>query len=81
MKAVVAVLAFLLLVGAAILLLYVAGLLAPLLIFLGLAAFVVLLGAIVVTGLVFLVALPYYVVAKRARVAPGAYGLDQVKEK
>jgi len=81
MKAVAAVLAFLFLVGVAILLLFFIGWLPVLLTLLGLAVFVAVLAFVVVGGLVLIVSLPYYFVTKRAEVVSGKYGLDQVKEK
>ncbi|MGQ0796540.1 MAG: hypothetical protein ACT4OI_01555 [Methanobacteriota archaeon] len=81
MKAWIAVLAFLFLVGVGLLLLAFLALL-PLLIFLlGLAVFVTILAAIIVTGLILIVSVPYYFVTKRARVVPGGYTLEQAKER
>ena len=81
MKAIALVLAFLFLVGVAILLLFFIGWLPVLLTLLGLAVFIAILAFVVVAGLVMIVALPYYFVTKRAEVVSGQYGLDQVKEK
>jgi hypothetical protein len=81
MKAIVAALAFLFLLGVLVLLLYFSGLLALILLFLGLVVFVVVLGVVVVAGLAFLVAVPYYFVTKRAEAVPGRYDLEQIKEK
>lgn len=81
MKAIALVLAFLFLVGVALLLLFFIGWLPVLLTLLGLAVFVAILAAAVVAGLVVIVALPYYLVTKRAATVSGQYGLDQVREK
>ena len=81
MKALVAILAFLFLVGVALLLLFFAGFLAAVLLILGLVVFVVILGALVVAGLVMIVAVPYYFVTRKATVVPGRYGLEQMKER
>jgi hypothetical protein len=70
-----------LLLGVLVLLLYFSGLLALILLFLGLVVFVVVLGVVLVAGLAFIVAVPYYFVTKRAEVTAGQYSLDQVKEK
>jgi len=81
MKAIVVVLGFLFLVGIALLLLALVGLLAYLLALIGLVVFVGLLAALVIGGLVLIVSVPYYFVTKRAEVTPGAYTLEQAKER
>lgn len=81
MKAIALVLAFLFLVGVALLLLFFIGWLPVLLTLLGLAVFIAILAFVVVAGLVMIVALPYYFVTKRAATVSGQYGLDQVREK
>ncbi len=81
MKAGLVALAFLLLLGVGLVLLLVTGLLEILLLFLGLLVFVVLLAGIVIGGLVLILALPYYFVAKKAAIVPGSYGLEQIREK
>lgn len=81
MKAIALVLAFLFLVGVALLLLFFIGWLPVLLTLLGLAVFIAILAFVVVAGLVMIVALPYYFVTKRAQVTPGSYTLEQAKQK
>lgn len=77
----VAVLAFLFLLAVALVLLSLLGLLQLIIFLIGLIVFLAILAAIVVTGLVFIAAIPYYMVAKRSQVIPGKYELEQVKGK
>ena len=71
----------LVLIGAGVTVLLLTGLLAIILLAIGIVVFAAVLAALVVAAIAFLVAIPYYFVAKKAKVTAGAYGLDQIKEK
>ena len=65
----------------AFIVLFLTGLLAIILLAIGVIVFVAVLAALVIAAIAFLVAIPYYFVAKPAQVSPGSYDLGQVKEK
>ncbi len=81
MKAWVLVLAIIAALILSLLLLSIIGWLQLILLALGLLAFAVVVAGILLSALVTLVAIPYYFFTKRAKVVPGRYGLDQVREK
>lgn len=81
MNAWIAVLLVLVLLAAGVFVLFITGLLAILLLAIGLLVFVTVLAALAIAAIAFLIAIPYYFVAKKAQTAPGAYELERVKER
>ncbi len=66
---------------AILLLLLALGLLIPFIIFVGLAIFLLIIGAILIFILLSVVLAPYYFFTKRPKVEPGSYRLEEVEEK